>query len=183
MLAVASAHATSVMPPSFSELVAEADTIARGTVTAVDARWVDVDSRHVIKTYVTFAVEKALKGTPANVVTLEFLGGTVGPETLRVSGMPQFAVGDREILFISGNGVRFCPLVRMMHGRYRVRDDAATNRSYIARDDNTPLTSTDDVHLPVAEHASARTMASAASAMSRDDFENQVTAEIVRHGR
>lgn len=50
LFAALAAHATSVTPPSFPELVSESDLIARGTVTAVSSRWVDAAGSRVIKT-------------------------------------------------------------------------------------------------------------------------------------
>lgn len=181
--AAAGARATSVVPPSFPQLVAEADVIARGTVTAVAAHWVDGPQGRMIKTFVTFDVAKVLKGSPPNPLVLQFLGGTVGSDTLHVSDMPQFKVGETEILFVHGNGVQFCPLVRMMHGRYHVRTDAATDRKYITRDDDTPLTSVAGVQQPVGGRPRAQAMRSDAGALSRDDFEAQIAAEVARqHG-
>ncbi len=183
LAAGAAANATTVTPPSFAELVREAQTIARGTVTAIDARWVDVADRRVIKTFVTFAVEQPLKGTPPDVLTLVFLGGTVGTETLHVSGMPTFKTGDKDILFLSGNGVQFCPLVRLMHGRYRVRHDGSTQRDYVARDDDTPLASIDDVQLPPEDHGGAKTMRSAVPGLTPDDFAARIASEVARNNR
>ena len=177
---VAAARATSVTPPSFPELVAEAQVIARGTVTGISSRWVDAPQGRTIKTFVDFAIEKTLKGTSSGTVTLEFLGGTVGADTLRVSGMPEFKVGDREILFVRGNGTQFCPLVRLMHGRYRVRTDAASHRDFVARDDDLPLTSPADVQQPEPEAAvrgTPKTMRSALP-LTPDEFESDITAEV-----
>lgn len=174
------ARATSVTPPTFPQLVAEAQTIAQGSVTSVASRWVDAPQGRTIKTFVDFSVEKTLKGTPPATLTLEFLGGTVGTDTLRVSGMPEFKIGDRDILFVQNNGIQFCPLVRFTHGRYRVRTDATSHRNYVARNDDTPLTATSEVQLPDNEVAAAGSSRSAANALSPDDFETQVSTEVAR---
>src|SRR5687768_1244956 len=78
------AHATTVVPPSFPELVAEADGIYRGRVTSIQARRVPLPEGDgsVIKTFVTFTVERVLKGPEQAQLTLEFLGGTIGDETV-----------------------------------------------------------------------------------------------------
>jgi hypothetical protein len=180
VLTAAALRATSVTPPSFPELVAEAQVIAQGTVTSISSRWVDGPQGRMIKTFVDFAVAKQLKGDPASTLTLEFLGGTVGPDTLRVSGMPEFKVGDSEIVFVRDNGVQFCPLVRLMHGRYRVHTDPASQRPFVARDDDIPLTSTADVQRPGDDHAAAmpHTMRSAGVGLTPDEFEAQIAAEV-----
>lgn len=182
-IGISGARATSVTPPSFSELVGEAQTIARGTVAAVESRWVDAPDGRIIKTFVTFTVEKRIKGNPPDSLTLEFLGGTVGTESLKVDGMPHFQIGEREILFVRDNGVQFCPLVRLMHGRYRVRADQATGRRYVARDDDTPMASVNDVELPADTHGVAKAFRSAATAMAPDDFEARISEEAFRHAR
>jgi hypothetical protein len=183
VLAVAGfARATTVQPPEFPELVAEADAIYRGHVTAVHSeRFTAPDGSNLIKTLVTFAVERPLKGGNNREIVLEFLGGTVGNDTLAVDGMPAFAVGDREILFVQRNGTQICPLVRMMHGRYRIERDPATARDYIARDDRFPLTTIANVAQPMAASPGATSRAAAAAqALSPADFEAQIVAEVQR---
>jgi hypothetical protein len=176
--------ATSVVPPSFPELVAEADAIYAGRVTTVEARKLTApDGSPLIKTFVTFAVERVLKGTARESVTLELLGGRVGDEQLRVSGMPIFAVGDRDFVFVQRNGVQYCPLVALGHGRYRVLRDQASGRDYVARDNRRPLAATSDVELPLhglpAGVAPARAAAPAA-ALSPDAFAAEIAAEVAR---
>lgn len=179
-------HGTSVIPPSFPELVGEADAIYRGRVSAIQARRVDRPDGEgsVIKTFVTLVVERVLKGPERKDVTLEFLGGTIGDETITVSGMPKFNLGAKEIVFVQKNGVQFCPLVGLMHGRYRVLRDEATARDYIARDNGAPLTDTADVELPIAPLPAPLRAASAAAAsalaLTPDGFEASITTEVQR---
>ncbi len=182
-LAASPARATSVVAPSFPELVNEAETIVRGQVTAVRCAWADSPQGRVIKTYVTFAVEKRLKGTAPDELVLQFLGGEVDGQGMAVQGMPQFTAGKREILFIAGNGVRFCPLVGMMHGRYRVLTDATTARDYIARDDGVPLASEADVQLPQGGTTAANRGKLAATALTPAAFEQKISAEISRRAQ
>lgn len=181
------ARATTVVPPSFAELVSEADAIYRGRVSAVESRRVDRTDAPgtVIKTFVTVAIERVLKGPEKTEITLEFLGGTVGGESMTVAGMPTFAVGAREIVFVQKNGVQFCPLVALMHGRYRVLKDAATAREHIARDNGLPLTDTSDVELPMQYLPESVRAASAAAnrdrALTPEAFETSITAEVKRN--
>jgi len=178
--------ATSVIPPSFPELVDEADAIYRGRVAAIQARRVALPGGQgdVIKTFVTFAIERVLKGAERSDVTLEFLGGTVGDEVLVVSGMPVFNLGAREIVFVQKNGAQFCPLVAVMHGRYRVQRDAGTGRDHVLRDNGVPLVSTADVELPLtglpAPVRTARAAVPLAQALTTETFEAQVRAEVER---
>ncbi len=176
--------ATSVVPPSFPELVAEADAIYSGRVTAVEARKLTApDGSPLIKTFVTFAVERVLKGAARESVTLELLGGQIGDDRLRIQGMPVFAVGDRDFVFVQRNGIQYCPLVALGHGRYRVLRDQASGRDYVARDNRRPLAATSDVELPLhglpAGVAPARAAAPAA-ALSPDAFAAEIATEVAR---
>jgi hypothetical protein len=181
---VALVRATTVQPPEFPELVVEADSIYRGHVTAVQSRHVDAPGATVIKTYVTFAIDRAIKGADHKEIVLEFLGGTVGSDTLAVEGMPRFHVGQREILFVQKNGTQFCPLVRLMHGRYRIEHDPRTGREYVAREDRTPLASVAAVARPMSESTTATTASIAsASALSPADFEAEILREVQRTAR
>lgn len=177
---VAIARATSVQPPSFPELVAGADGIYRGHVTAVQARRIEAPGGNsIIKTFVTFNVERALKGAAKTEVVLEFLGGQVGDDILEVSGVPKFAVGDREILFVQGNGKQFCPLVAVMHGRYRVAHDEATGRDYVARENRQPLRDASEVVLPMdGLPAALQRAASGASGLTPEAFESLIATEV-----
>ena len=178
---VAALRATTVIAPTFNELVAESEVIARVEVTAVRPAWVESPQGRIIKTFVTFRVVRALKGTPTADLTLPFLGGELDGETMRVSGMPRFTVGQKDIVFLSDTrGVQFSPLVGLMHGRYRVQTDAATSRDYIARDDGAPLESEADVQLPQAANSPANRLKSVARALSPADFESRISAEVAR---
>ena len=178
------AGATTVVAPSFPELVAEADTIVRAKVVEIRVAWAETPQGRIIKTFVTFAVEKQIKGRGAAAsLTLAFLGGDLEGQSMRVEGMPRFTEGQREILFISGNGTRFCPLVAMMHGRYHVLTDPATARDYIARNDGVPLVSEHDVQLPQPGNVLERRTKTVAAALSPAAFESRITSEIARRAQ
>ncbi len=170
------AVAMTVLPPTFPELVAEAETIVRGQVTAVRSEEFDSPQGRGIRTLITLTVERTLKGAPGDTVTLSLMGGTVGRRTLAIAGMPQFQVGDRQIVFMADNGRVFCPLIGIGHGRYHVRTDAATGREYVARDNGVPLASAGDVVMPLANGAVLARLASPASALAPAAFEAQITA-------
>ena len=116
-----SALATTVIPPSFDELVSRAELIFQGSVTDVRSEWTGEGAQRHIMSYVTLKVEDAIKGNPGPTVTLRMLGGTVGGETMEVADAPKFKVGDRDILFVENNGTQFVPLVGIMHGRFHVK--------------------------------------------------------------
>ncbi len=178
-------RATSVVPPSFPELVNEADAIYRGRVTAIESRQTPrPDGGTVIKTFVTFAIDKVLKGGAKTEVVLEFLGGTVGGESLEISGMPKFKLGAQEYVFVQKNGIQFCPLVGVMHGRYRLLRDEAAARDYVARDNGAPLTDVAEVEFPMnqlpASVAAANASTLKARALTPAAFEASVSSEVQR---
>src|SRR5881227_803386 len=133
-----SALATTVIPPSFDELVSRAEVIFQGTVTDVRSQWVGEGGQRHINSYVTFKVEDAIKGKPGAQITLQMLGGTVGSETMEVTDAPKFKVGDRDILFVENNGTQFVPLVGIMHGRFRIQKEA-TGRENVSKDNGAPV--------------------------------------------
>lgn len=171
----------SVIAPTFEQLVANADYVVRGVVTDIHCITVDTPQGQGIQTLVTLHVEHVLKGSPGTDVTLTFLGGKVGHRTLTVVGMPKFAVGQREIVFVANNGRAICPLIAAGHGRYHVQHDVALNRDYIERENGAPLTSTNEISQSL-EAAPANSAATRAAALSPDSFESQITT-AVRVGR
>jgi len=180
-------RATSVIPPSFPELVAEAETIVRGRVTAVTARRVARTDApgSLIKTYVTLSIERVLKGSAQREVTLELLGGSLGQEHLTVTGMPAFNLGARELVFIQRNGAQFCPLVAMGHGRYRVQHDPVSARDVVLRDNGLPLLEPSAVALPLQALPApvrAAQVAAPGGGLSLESFEASIAAELDRTG-
>ena len=122
-LTVRTAKATSVIPPTFDELVDQAEVIFEGNVTDVRSQWVGEGAQRHIVSYVSFKVEEAVKGTPGQSYTIRMLGGTVDGESMVISDAPRFQVGDRDIIFVQNNGSQFIPLVGIMHGRFHVKRD------------------------------------------------------------
>ncbi len=138
------ASGTTVIPPSFDELVSRAETIVQGTVTEVRSEWAGEGAQRHIVSYVTLRVEDTFKGNPGKQITLRMLGGTVGAETMEVADAPRFKAGDRDVLFVENNGTQFVPLVGIMHGRYRVQKDQA-GRDVIMTNSGSPVGSVDEV--------------------------------------
>lgn len=172
-------RATSVIPPNFPELVAEADAIYRGRVTDIQARRVEAaNGQSVIKTFVTIAVDKVMKGPEQPAVTLEFLGGTIGDETLEVSGVPRYTVGERGIVFVQRNGQQFCPVVRLGHGTYRVKRDERSGRDFVERHNRAPLHDVSEVEMPLAAGPHIAAQSDPASALTPAAFEAAIAREV-----
>ena len=139
LLAGAPARATTVLEKSFAALVQEAEIIAIGSVTAIAAEW-DAD-REAPFTLVTFSNLDILKGAAATPLTLRFLGGpTPGGTVLQIAGVPQFTIGERNVLFVAGNDHYAVPLVGIWQGVYRVVFDSTRGVDTIQTHAGQPLT-------------------------------------------
>lgn len=119
------AHASSVLELSLTERIQKADLIAEATVLSVKHRNSTVAGPEQVAlphTFVTFRIERIIKGwTGSKELTLRFRGGPDGTgREMIVVGAPTFQPGDRDILFVAGNGERTCPLIGWHQGRFRV---------------------------------------------------------------
>ena len=140
-----SARATSVIAPGFSGMVAGAERIFAAKVTSVRSDWTTRASRRAIVTTVRFKVERMLKGSATEELQLEFLGGTVGVDTMEVHGVPKFIPGERVILFSRDNGREFCPLVGIYHGKLLIERDARSGSDVVLRHNRQAITSATEV--------------------------------------
>ena len=175
LIIACTALATTVIPPSFDDLVGRAEMIFQGTVTDVRSEWTGEGAQRHIMSYVTVKVEEAIKGNPGTSVTLRMLGGTVGAETMEVSDAPKFRVGDRDILFVENNGTQFVPLVGIMHGRFRVKKDEA-GRDAVFTNEGSPLSD-------VTQLGKNQAAASAGHAISAHDLKQAIHAKTLAQGQ
>ena len=134
-IALSRASATTVIPPTFDQLVHQAEFIFQGTVTNSQSAFVGEGAQRHIETYVTFQVDENVKGEAGSSYTIRMLGGTVGNETLEITDVPKFKVGDRDILFVEHNNEQFVPLVGIGYGRFHVQRDEQTGRDVLLTDE------------------------------------------------
>lgn len=169
--------ATSVTPPSFDELANGADYVVRARVTAVEAVATPrAGKRPRIHTRVTLEVIETIAGTPPSPLVLTMLGGKVGDDEMRVEGVPEFSVGDEDVLFVAGNGRNFFPLYAVMHGRYRIKRDAA-GREFVARSNDVPMSDVAEVAQPLTAGGAAelqKKFKARAAALTPADFAAQI---------
>jgi len=174
-------EATTVVPPKFSELVNESDYIVRAVVRSVNSEWREKDGQRHIFTKVEVEVLEVINGNPPQPLVLEMLGGRVGEDEMVIEGMPKFAVGQEDILFVRGNGRQFFPLTAAMHGRYPVVRERS-GRAYVTRNNRIPLHDTAEVALPMAESNSSAKIQGQESAMtlglSPDSFVQQIRSAV-----
>jgi hypothetical protein len=138
-VALARVTATTVIPPTFDQLVQQAEFIFQGTVTDVKSVFEGEGGQRHIETYVTFQVQDSVKGENGNSYTIRMLGGTVGDETMLVTDAPKFKVGDRDILFVEHNYDQFVPLVGIGHGRFHIQRDEESGHDIVINDEGEPV--------------------------------------------
>ena len=141
VLLASPAQATSVVAKPFSAVVQAAEIIAVGTVTTIAAEWDAAHSRPF--TLVTFSTLDVLKGAHAEPeLTLRVLGGPhPDGSILQIAGVPQFSLGERLVVFVTGNDHYAVPLVGLWQGVYRVVFDAARGVDTIYSHARQPVTS------------------------------------------
>jgi hypothetical protein len=172
-LAAIPLRATSVVPPEFSELVNRSDYVVRARVKSLSYEERVSGGRELIFTKIEVEVLEVIAGTPPAPVVLVMLGGKNGDRELVVAGVPQFRVGDEEILFVEGNGRNFYPLYAVMHGKYPVKRDPATGRRFVTRSNEVPLGDVAEVTLPMTDGTAAelqKRMRRTTDAMTPEDF-------------
>ena len=134
MTSAPSALASTVAPMTVTEMADYAGQVLIGEVTAVRAYWADNPRR--IESEVTFDSVDYLKAAPADKsapFTLIVPGGQVGDMQMRLCCAPQFAVGDKWLLFVLPTYKTF-PVVGLYRGAFAIRpDDAGIERVYYAR--------------------------------------------------
>jgi hypothetical protein len=113
--------ATVIVPADLAELTRDARAIARGHVAAVTGRW--SDDRRTIETLVTLEVDRYLKGGLGETIDFRVPGGDLGRYRSIVDGAPEFAVGDRVVVFLGASGPMVPFIVGFNQGVYRIALD------------------------------------------------------------
>jgi cysteine-rich repeat protein len=127
-----SVHATTFVVMDTPELVAGADAVVVGRVTAMEAGETLPGAIH---TRVTVAVEEALKGSaPSGSLTLQQPGGAYGGRALYIDGAPEFRPGERVLLFVTRGGDGTLHTTHLAMGKFGIEVDAETNSEIGVRD-------------------------------------------------
>jgi hypothetical protein len=138
------ADAITFATKDFETLVAEAEQIVVGRVTGASSQKL---SSGTIVTDIVFALDRVLKGASAPTFVLRVVGGTVGPETLDLPGVPKFRPGARYVVFVKGNGRTVFPVVGGSRGVFQVVPDAKRGVDVVVDAYGAPLTT---VSVPLA---------------------------------
>ena len=167
---VDAAMAMVVAKRDFPELVGRAEQIVVGTVTDIGE---ETDVSGMPRTLVTFSDLTVLKGDAGPTLTLKLFGGSSGRAAVGIPEMPRFALGERAVLFVAGNGRDICPLVGVWQGRFRVRHDAERGMEVVEDGEGRPLLGRSGREL----NRAARS-ATAARPVSLDTFRQLIADEL-----
>ena len=126
LMPISYGNAASVLEVSMDEMLQESQFVFEGTVTAIEAR---ENSQKRIHTYVTFEIKDIIKGEyQSNIITLSFLGGTVGDVTMSVSDMRLPQKGEHGIYFVESlERLQVNPLYGWSQGHFIVERDVTGN--------------------------------------------------------
>lgn len=162
----------SVVDRDFTDLVALAEQIVVGTVTAIEE---GENENGGPMTFVTFENLAVLKGDVTPPFVLQVHGGMTREGIfMHVPDMPRFAVGERAVLFVRGNGRAFFPLVGVWQGRFGVRRDADRGVDIVERADGTLVTGMEHGVLQSAQ----RNARSGSRALTLDEFRDLIREEL-----
>lgn len=119
-----------MLPYEISDLLAMSDDVIVGTVTNVESRWVENNTRIVTNTEIE--VSDAVKGTHNrnSKVHLHSPTGQVGAVVRRSLQLPSFEVGERVLVFLK-SGPKGYTVVGGIAGKYRVVCDSKTSKEYV----------------------------------------------------
>jgi hypothetical protein len=114
----ARANATVLLPADLGVLSRDARTIARGRVVGLDSQW--TDDHRTVETFVTLEVESYLKGSLGSALTFRVPGGRLGRYRSIVVGAPEFAVGQRIVVFLGYRAPGVPYVLGLGQGVYRL---------------------------------------------------------------
>jgi len=127
LLCTSVAGATTLIKMDFSDLAREANHIVVGTVTGIEGEY--DPSGTFIRSNVTLAVERSLRGQAPDTIVLRTPGGQVGGMEQVALGVANFEVGERVLVFLTSWGDGTPKVLGYVQGKSRlVVDDQGRAR-------------------------------------------------------
>ena len=171
LLVLTPASAMVVVKRDFPELVGRAEQVVVGTASAINE---EQDAAGAPFTLVTFSDLTVLKGDVGSTLTLRFYGGHAGDVVVGIPDMPTFTLGERDVLFVAGNGSVVCPLVGVWQGRFYVHFDPTLGADIVEDSAHRPVTGLSGRELTRAPAAAVR----GTTPMTLVDFRGLVADEL-----
>jgi len=123
------AHATTVAPLSFEQLVNASQSVVYGRVADVRAQW--TADRRFIESVVTVEILRGMKGNAGESIAFTVPGGQVGRYLNVIPGAPSFAPGDLAVFFLTAQGPRLPVTTGLTQGIYRVQRDLSSGEMLV----------------------------------------------------
>lgn len=161
---------------SVDQLTDRAGSIVVATVVSRRAEWEAYGASKLIITKITLAVEQSVKGSMPGTLVIEVVGGTIGDQTLRVSDVPEFRVGDRDVLFLNNHPHAVSPVVGSDQGLFRIINESATGVPRIVTAGYAPLLSDSAAKASIA-------LPTLGSALALDEFLGLIRDRVRIQGR
>ena len=115
-----------IVPAELADVVNGSQLIVHGRV--IEVRSEMTSGRRSIHSFITVAVDQALKGNPGPTVTFRVPQGQVGRYRRIIVGAPDFSVGEEVVLFLSGRAPAIPTVFGLNQGVRRLRGDARNRR-------------------------------------------------------
>jgi len=126
---VTPAHAITVVPMTFEELVEDATTVVYARVADVRGRW--TADRRAIESVVALEALRYFKGDLGPAVTMRLPGGEAGGYVNLLPGAPVLREGDLVVLFLGSRGPSMPALVGLTQGVFRILTDARSGTALV----------------------------------------------------
>jgi len=123
---------TAIVPPD-DDLIIGARVIVKGKVLSIESSFDERQGR--IFTYIKLKVQEVLKGeVTERKITIKELGGQVGDRLSVVYGNPQFAVGERVLVYLDTWQDGSLRTHQMFLGKFSIVRDEKTGHEFAVRD-------------------------------------------------
>ncbi len=120
LFAVAPVVSASMVKISLEHLTREADVIVIGDIKEVESKW--NLWRTMVYMYSTVSVEKYIKGTGSEKLTIITEGGTVGDSGVLMEDVPEFTKNETVLVFLKKAGSEFS-VAGLVQGKYIVENE------------------------------------------------------------
>jgi len=120
LLTVAPVVSALMQKISVEDLTGEADVIVIGDIKEVESRW--NFWRTEVHTYSTVSVEKYIKGTGSETLTIITEGGTAGDLSVWVEDTPVFTKNEKVLVFLKKAGREFS-VAGLVQGKYIIENE------------------------------------------------------------
>jgi hypothetical protein len=182
--------ASSIEQIGFEAMSRSAEVVFEAEIISVEARWDQSKTR--IHTYIEFRLADVIKQPSQGIsieagesLVLQFLGGKVGDDELRVSGLIYPELGEKGIYFVSSvtrNLVN--PLIGWSQGHFKIDPQGSintnTNSAIIAVHEQSPSRATKLSNGVAAGLQVRLNVVEGGSGMSKKEFKNEVLKALGR---